>query len=198
MKDTLAVIIPFYNAQDYLDRCLTSCLLCPELDEIILVDDGSEDGSRQLVEQLQSKYAKIKLVTHLDKRNHGVAASRNLGIHAATTTWITFCDADDYYLEGRFEAFAKAEKKQDSIYFETIGSEDGTYTGISFPNEGLSISEFQSMLIASREERISIIGLIVQKLALETIDSFDESLKKMMSQTCAKTKKYSSEYCPLA
>lgn len=177
MKDTLAVIIPFYNAERYIKRCLDSCRDCPEIDEIVVVNDGSQDKSREIVEAIKADCNRIKLVSHPDQANHGVAASRNLGIRNTSADWITFCDADDYYLPRRFELFAKAADKHHSIYFETIGGEDGTTTGLtSFSPRGASIASFRNALIAHREERISIIGIIVRKGALESIGLFDESL----------------------
>lgn len=89
----LSVIIPVYNAEKYLGRCLDSIVkqLCDEV-ELILVDDGSIDASSQICDSYVKKSACVKV---FHQENSGVSAARNKGIEMACGEWITFVDADD-------------------------------------------------------------------------------------------------------
>lgn len=89
----VSVIVPVYNVEDYLERCVRSILgqTYPYL-EIILVDDGSTDSSGALCDVLQSQDARI-LICHTN--NRGVSAARNTGLEIASGAYIVYVDADD-------------------------------------------------------------------------------------------------------
>jgi len=95
MKADISIIVPIYNTAKYLPRCLDS-LIQQTLQsiEIILVDDGSIDDSFTIASDYQKKYP--ELITLHKNTGKGAAAARNLGIHVATTEYITFVDSDDY------------------------------------------------------------------------------------------------------
>ncbi|MGE4514371.1 MAG: glycosyltransferase family 2 protein [Chryseobacterium sp.] len=101
---SISVIIPVYNAAQFLEKSVQSALQFDEVKEILLIEDKSTDNSLEICEKLASENSRIKLFQHPDKRNHGAGASRNLGIEKATGNFIAFLDADDYYLYNRFEA----------------------------------------------------------------------------------------------
>ncbi len=90
----LTIVIPIYNAEKYLDRCLNS-LLCQNAKdyELLLVDDGSKDNSGKICDEYAKKYEHIKV---FHKPNGGVSSARNLGIDEAQGEYITFIDADDF------------------------------------------------------------------------------------------------------
>lgn len=90
----VSVIVPIYNTQKYLSRCLDS-LINQTLDdiEILVVDDGSTDGSSRIVDQYALKSRKIKV---FHQKNGGVSKARNLGLLNATGEYIGFVDSDDY------------------------------------------------------------------------------------------------------
>lgn len=92
--DYISIIIPVYNAADYLDRCLESLTnqTCSKL-EIILVDDGSTDTSSALCDQWAQSDSRI---ISLHQPNGGAASARNTGLDAASGGYIMFVDADDY------------------------------------------------------------------------------------------------------
>lgn len=94
MKDLISVIVPVYNIAPYLDKCVESLLAQTfENIEIILVDDGSTDGSSKLCD----KYKKLdKRVKVIHKENGGVSSARNEGLEHASGNLIGFCDGDDY------------------------------------------------------------------------------------------------------
>ncbi len=92
-KITVSVIVPVYNAEKYIEKCLKSLLEQTEkINEIILIDDGSTDASYEICERISSKEERVKLV-HQDNRGQG--AARNLGICLAKTDYIVFVDSDD-------------------------------------------------------------------------------------------------------
>ena len=89
-----SIIIPIYNAEQYLHKCIDSILIQNNTDfELLLVDDGSIDNSGEICNEYASKDNRIKV---FHKPNGGVSSARNLGIEHATGEWITFIDADDY------------------------------------------------------------------------------------------------------
>lgn len=91
----LSVVIPIYNVEKYLRTCIDSILSQTFTDfEIILVDDGSKDGSGKICDEFAAKDKRIKVI---HKENAGQAAARNDGIQVASGNYITFIDSDDYY-----------------------------------------------------------------------------------------------------
>jgi glycosyltransferase involved in cell wall biosynthesis len=118
----VSIIIPVYNAHKYVDQAVKSALSQAETGEVILIEDGSTDGSRSACEALAKGNEKVRLLTHTGGRNRGAAASRNVGIVNAKSDFIAFLDADDFYLPRRFHAtqavFAKYEDAE-GIYEAT-------------------------------------------------------------------------------
>lgn len=89
----ISVIIPVYNVEKYLEKCINSVLNQSYEDfEIILVDDGSTDNSGVICD----KYSEIKKVKVIHKENGGLADARNVGIDNSNGEYITFLDSDDY------------------------------------------------------------------------------------------------------
>ncbi len=92
----LSIIVPVYNAEKWLRRCVES-LLNQDIDkseyEILLIDDGSKDGSLALAQQLANEASNIRVFT---QPNAGPGAARNRGIDNATGDYLMFVDADDY------------------------------------------------------------------------------------------------------
>lgn len=92
-RPLITVIIPVYNAEKYLKECLESVFsqTWPCL-EVILVDDGSTDLSRQIIEKAQQEHSNVKAIM---QKNGGVGRARNAGLDAAKGEYIAFCDSDD-------------------------------------------------------------------------------------------------------
>ena len=95
-KNRLSIIIPVYNAEDYLDRCLHS-ILEQEFSsyEVILVDDGSSDASPLICDRYSSTDPRFRTV---HKPNGGVSSARNMGLELAKGEYIMFLDSDDTLL----------------------------------------------------------------------------------------------------
>jgi glycosyltransferase involved in cell wall biosynthesis len=99
----LSVIVPAYNVEKYLARCLDSILNqgLPYSDyEIVIVNDGSTDSSIAIAEEYQKKYANVKLIS---QNNQGLSAARNTGIRCAVGEYLYFIDSDDYIENGVFK-----------------------------------------------------------------------------------------------
>jgi glycosyltransferase involved in cell wall biosynthesis len=107
-----SVVIPLYNKANYIQNCLESVLKQTHEDfEVILVNDGSTDGSETVVQRFQD--SRIRLV---HQENKGASAARNKGISLAKHEWIALIDADDYWypnhleeLQNTIEQFPKAD-----------------------------------------------------------------------------------------
>lgn len=93
---SLSIIIPVYNVEDYLQRCVESVENqdIPQYNyEVILVNDGSTDSSAEICSVLVEKYANVRLVT---KENGGLSSARNAGLDVAVGEYVMFVDSDDY------------------------------------------------------------------------------------------------------
>lgn len=95
MSKLLSIIIPVYNNSKYLKRCFESVLKLDSNDiEIIIIDDGSTDGSSEICDLYEAKNDNV-IVKHIE--NSGVSRARNLGINLANSKYIMFLDSDDYF-----------------------------------------------------------------------------------------------------
>lgn len=93
MQPLISVIVPVYNGQDYLEKCIESIEnQTYENLEVIIVNDGSTDGTGQVCVRLKEKYENIHVITMEDE---GVSAARNAGLDMAKGAFVTFVDADD-------------------------------------------------------------------------------------------------------
>lgn len=92
-KPLISVIVPVYNGQDYLKKCIDS-IESQTYDnlEVIIVNDGSTDGTGEICRQLQEEYENIRVILTNDE---GVSAARNAGLERMTGEFVTFVDADD-------------------------------------------------------------------------------------------------------
>lgn len=99
----ITVIIPIYNAETKITRCVES--IAPQLtlnDEILLINDGSTDNSIEVIRKLEQRWNIVKVI---DKQNEGVAKTRNLGIQEAKGEYICFIDNDDFVDGNYFETY---------------------------------------------------------------------------------------------
>lgn len=125
----ISVIIPVYNAELTLERCVNSVLEQQFKDfELILIDDGSTDQSPHICDTLSASDDRVKVI---HKPNGGVSSARNVGLKHAEGTWITFIDADDGISGNFLSCFAKEdvyfcnlsfttnEGKQENLYIES-------------------------------------------------------------------------------
>lgn len=137
----VSVIIPVYNVESYLKRCMDSVLgqTLKEI-EIILVNDGSKDNCPRLCDEYAAQDARIKVI---HKENAGLGYARNSGLEAATGEYIAFLDSDDYMHLEKLEAMYSAAKREqadtcisgfwrmrgDTVVREYCGKLKGLYRG---------------------------------------------------------------------
>lgn len=116
----LSVIIPAYNAEAYLPQCLDSILAQEHQDcEVIVVDDGSTDGTAALLE----RYPDVKTI---HQANRGMSTARNRGLDEARGEYILFVDSDDLLTDGALEALVAELSGEDIIAFNAKKLHDAT------------------------------------------------------------------------
>ncbi|MDU2552528.1 MAG: glycosyltransferase family 2 protein, partial [Staphylococcus epidermidis] len=90
----ISIIVPVYNVENYLKKCVESILSQTFTDfELLLVDDGSTDSSGEMCDELKRLDERIKVI---HKENGGLSSARNAGIDVAKGKYLTFVDSDDY------------------------------------------------------------------------------------------------------
>lgn len=100
----ISVIVPIYNEEKNISRCIDSLLKQSYSSyELLLIDDGSQDNSALIIDEYAAKYSFIRAY---HKLNGGVSSARNLGLKVAHGEWVTFCDADDYVTPDWLRLFA--------------------------------------------------------------------------------------------
>lgn len=110
--DKISVIVPAYNAENYLEDCIDSIFHQNLIHlEIIIIEDGSTDGTPEVCGRLAEKYKNIRLV---HQKNAGPAAARNLGLAMAEGQWVMFVDADDRLMEGALRRSLAVAQKQEA------------------------------------------------------------------------------------
>lgn len=116
----VSVVIPVFNAEAFVARAVQSALIQPEVAEVVLVEDGSLDGSLDACSQLVGRYPdRVRLFRHPNGINLGAGPSFNFGIRQAQSPFIAFLGADDYFLPGRFTRDAEllsADPRLDGVY----------------------------------------------------------------------------------
>lgn len=109
----VSVIVPVYNVEHYLEKCLTS-LVSQTLEkiEILVINDGSKDNSQQVIDQFQEKYP--NKIRSFQKENGGLSDARNYGLDRANGEFIGFVDSDDYVSPMMFEEMYGLAQKYDA------------------------------------------------------------------------------------
>lgn len=123
----LSVIVPVYNAEPFLPRCLESLIHQTYRNlEIICVNDGSTDGSAAILDEYAAKDSRIKVI---HQKNAGVSVARNQGLDAATGEFLTFVDADDWVEPDAYEKAAAA--MSDDVDLVSVGTQvDGAIDSV--------------------------------------------------------------------
>ena len=127
MQNKLSIIVPVYNAEKFIDRCMRSIYAQTFKDyEIILVNDGSKDNSAKICK----KYAeKDDRVIFIDKENGGAGSARNAGIEKASGEYLAFPDVDDWFEPDMYEELYKKAKSGD---FDMVFSGVNNYTNFKW------------------------------------------------------------------
>lgn len=110
----ISVILPVYNNVQYLEECLDSVLAEEKLSiEIVAIDDGSTDGSEQILDDYAGKYENIRV---FHQENSGVSVARNLGLKKANGEYICYLDSDDRYCPGCWRKDSPCAVKRNWTY----------------------------------------------------------------------------------
>ena len=177
----LSVIIPIYNVEGYLSRCLDSVIVAlGQLDvgwesEVICIDDGSTDGSSAILRDYANRDSRIKLI---EQENRGLAAARNAGLDIAVGDWISFVDSDDWVEARYFKAMLNAAEcegaQMASVCTRTCPPEEywcshrgipatawgkayraSLWGGVRFPNGRLHEDEFTVHRVVFKVDRVA-------------------------------------------
>ena len=112
MNELISIIVPVYNVEKYLERCVNSIINQTYKNiEIILVNDGSTDNSGNICDKFGKKDSRIKII---HKSNGGLSDARNAGLKIAKGEYIGFVDSDDYIKEDMFETLYNLNKEHNS------------------------------------------------------------------------------------
>lgn len=112
MKSLISIIIPVYNVCEYLEKCLDSVINQTYNNlEIILVDDGSSDGSEKICDEYAMKDKRVKVI---HKENGGVASARNEGVKHSAGAYIGWIDSDDFACSNMFERLYELAQENDA------------------------------------------------------------------------------------
>ena len=183
----ISVVIPVYNAENYVSKAIMSALDQEEVSEVVVVDDGSSDQSLNICQAIAKNAARVKIFTHDNHVNLGRSHTRNLGIKKANGKYIGFLDADDFYLPNRFS--------KDIAIFESDIGIDGVYNAISAHfYRAYTEKESKKLKLTTVREKIpsenlfelmgpighmgyfSGIGLTVRKNIFDKVGWFNENL----------------------
>ena len=137
----VSLIIPIYNMAEWLDTCFRSILnqsIDPQMVEVLMIDDGSEDNSLDIMKRYSEKYSNFKCYT---KENGGPAQARNFGIKHATGKYLMYLDPDDYLGKNTIESvcnfFDRHYDEIDVVTYKIIPIKDGEEQDLHFRYEVL-------------------------------------------------------------
>ncbi|MBE5916738.1 MAG: glycosyltransferase [Pseudobutyrivibrio ruminis] len=153
----ISIIVPIYNVSKYLDKCVESILNQNYKNiELILVDDGSTDGSKKKCDDWAQKDTRV-VVIH--KENGGSADSRNVGMEAAKGDYIGFVDSDDWIAPEMYEKLMDAiqERNLDMsvCFFKAVSDENYEFNNTEYPTTEYTGRDFANLIIAEKKPRIS-------------------------------------------
>lgn len=113
----VSIIVPFYNVENYIEKCLKSLVNQTLKDiEILLVNDGSKDGSEEIAKKFIETYP--NKIVYFKKENGGLSDARNYAIPYAKGEYIAFLDSDDYVEPNMYEEMYNKAKEQTLDYVE--------------------------------------------------------------------------------
>ena len=141
---TISVIVPVYNAEKYLRRCIDSVLAQTYTDfELLLIDDGSKDSSGTICDEYAAQDTRVRV---FHKENGGVSSARNVGLDNARGEWVTFVDSDDWISKDYLEELAM-HSDSDLVIADFVVEGEGQW------NEVLPVGQWQGKDLSGIIER---------------------------------------------
>lgn len=161
MKIELSIILPIYNVYNYLNRCVQSIIQQKFDDyELILVDDGSTDGSSELCDELAATDKRIRVI---HKQNGGLSSARNAGFEAATGEYIFWIDSDDWIREDALTIIDAELKisKPDILKFNYYRNTDSQIPIKNSMDLGVYSGSLKEKLVQYTFQNVSVYGFTV-------------------------------------
>ncbi|HAO07960.1 MAG TPA: hypothetical protein DCQ50_13490 [Chryseobacterium sp.] len=188
MKNKLSVIIPVYNVESYLSRCVDSVLMQTFNHlEIILVNDGSTDSSGLICDEFASKDKRVKVI---HQKNAGVSAARNAGMQIAIGDYIAFVDSDDWLEQSMYESMMEIAVREnvDVIMCDFFNVKNGCTEKITsdirkgfYDKKSIVTELYPTLLVTENFGRIPIVSacicLFKKTMFTESKVYFNENLK---------------------
>lgn len=167
----ISIIIPVYNVEKYLPKCLDSILAQTFTDyEVILIDDGSPDGSGAICDAYAQKDSRLRVI---HQKNAGVSTARNNGIEHARGEWITFIDSDDWVEPAYLSNFRLEESNNIDLIIQGLeyyDHRDGHFFNPwSFKD---CVLEKQNFRLGFAENRLMEVGFPIGKAYLKRLLMF--------------------------
>lgn len=172
MSPKVSVIIPVFNGEKFIQRCISSVIRQTYKNlEIIVIDDGSSDNTKNVVVD------NFPSVSYLYQRNCGPAAARNLGINKSTGDYIAFIDADDVWLPEKISMQIEALRKNPKIKVVHTNIEimnDGKVDKTFYPIDRQENKMFESLLLWTGSVVCS--SILFSRECIEKVGNFDSEL----------------------
>ncbi|GAA4278947.1 glycosyltransferase family 2 protein [Aquimarina mytili] len=186
----LSIIIPVYNTESFIERCIRSVVnqIKQYNDiELVVIDDGSTDSSYTILENLKAEYKNIKLFRH---KNHGVGYTRNVGLEKSEGEYIWFIDSDDYIDQGFIQKIHETLKNQapDMVLFgyKRVTPEGDQVSILKYEDNELTLSDIINKSIYSNSVCCKAIKTDIIKsnkirfdLGVITAEDFDFSFRSL-------------------
>lgn len=191
----VSVVMIFLNAERYIDQAIKSVFAQTyEHWELVLVDDGSTDGSTAIARGYAARFpARVRYLEHLDHQNHGMSASRNAGIANARGTLLALLDADDVYLPQKLErqvALMQAHPSAAMVYGPTLHwyswsgrpedqQRDRLRTLGVTPDRLIAPPTLATCFLRGTAQTPGTCGVLVRRNAVERVGVFEEQFRGM-------------------
>ncbi len=165
---TVSVIIPVYNKREYIGRCVSSLTAQSFSDfELVLVDDGSTDGSGELCDGFAAADRRIRVI---HRANGGVSSARNAGLALAEGQYVTFIDGDDYVPNGYLAALVAAAEGADVAVCDVVCVRDGREARrFACGKESLTAVEATELLLSRREINSGPCGKLFRRECIDGV-----------------------------
>lgn len=190
----ISVIVPVFNVQAYIEETICSILPLRDMisSELIMIDDGSKDASKKIIERYQKKYPEFIVCESLD--HQGVSGARNCGIEKAKGEYILFCDGDDKIVaENIVKMYMTAQEKMLDIVFGQIQEFDDVKSHIYAPTRRLSECDIikkdntdilWSFMISGKLYRAALIK--ENHLSFEPLTYSEDAVFQIQAVSCAR------------
>jgi glycosyltransferase involved in cell wall biosynthesis len=213
----VSIITPFFNAEAYFEEAIES-VIAQTYDhwELLLVDDGSTDGSTAIAQRYAQQYPdKVHYLEHEGHQNRGKSTSRNLGIHEARGEFIALLDADDVYLPEKLEkqvAILQEHPEAGMVYGPTLYWYGWTGKQHDQRRDRLAPLGVKANSLIQPPHLITLYlrnggvvpctcGLLVRRALVEAINGFDEAIQHLyedqvfIAKICLKTSVFVVKQC---